>query len=75
MIRGKIPPFFIGIPLYIKAFSFMAVWPWPVVLFFILFAYRFRKRVYLHCGVSRVEEVLRGEALPVFPASRGLHLL
>ncbi len=34
MVRGKIPPFFIGIPLYFKAFGFMAGWPWPVVLFF-----------------------------------------
>jgi hypothetical protein len=34
MIRGKIPPFFIGIPIYFKAFSFMAGWPWPAVLFF-----------------------------------------
>jgi hypothetical protein len=34
MVRGKIPPFFIGVPIYFKAFSFMAGWPWPVVLFF-----------------------------------------
>lgn len=74
MIRGKIPPFVIGIPLYSEAFSFMAGWPWPVVLFF-FFSYRFRERVCLHRGVSRVEEVLRGETLPVFTPSRGLHLL